>query len=113
MHRRLIDMATEKKLGPNVTYLNVDKSAKLVTVSGVLFKEGEPVNLVERLGEARAQPVLQKLAGNRYFKVAGAPDHSDANEAAEEGAATSDAANEALMAEEARIRRTQGDEAAD
>ena len=48
-------MPEEKKLGPGVVYKNPDKTNKLVTVGGVLFKEGQSVNIVEKLGEQRAQ----------------------------------------------------------
>lgn len=101
---------TEKKLGPSVTYLNPDKSAKLVTVAGVLMKEGESVNLVERLGEAKAEPVLKKLAGNKYFKVDGGPEHDF--EATTIGAPDPET-TAGVVAEEARIRARDGDEAAD
>lgn len=104
----------EKKLGPSVTYTNPDGGAKLVTVAGVLMKAGQSVNLVEKLGESGAAPILKKLSGNRYFKVDGGPDHSKEEEKGPVAAAGSvnDIAAGAV-AEEARIRSTQGDEAAD
>jgi hypothetical protein len=69
-------MADEKKLGPNVTYLGNDENDKeAVTAHGVRFKPGEAVNLNDRLGEEKAKEVLKGLAGNRFFKVDGGPDH--------------------------------------
>ena len=104
-------MAEEKKLGPNVTYTNPDKDAKMMAVSGVLLKEGESVNLEEKLGKEAAAPILKRLAKNRFFKVDGGEDH--AKKAEEQVAPPSpDQANWAL-AEEARIRKAEGDEAAD
>ena len=66
----------EKKLGPNVTYLGNDENDKTaVEAHGIRFKPGEAVNLNDRLGEEKAQGVLKGLAGNRFFKVDGGPDH--------------------------------------
>jgi hypothetical protein len=107
-------MADEKKLGPGVTYTNPDKSTKIITVAGVLFKEGQSVNLVEKIGETRAAPILKKLAGNRYFKVDGGQDHSKQEAEATpyqpsyEGTSADNAVNEAN-----RIREREGQEAAD
>jgi hypothetical protein len=110
-------MAEEKKLGPSVKYTNPDKTSKLITVAGVLIKEGESVNLVERLGEAKAAQVLKKLAGNRYFKVDGGPDHEaeekKRRELDEQGFGPEDTAAQQAITEEARIRKAEGDEAAD
>jgi hypothetical protein len=63
----------DKKLGPSVTYIDHDKSARLVTVAGVPLRDGESVNLEDALGPERAKGVLQKLAGNPYFEVQGGP----------------------------------------
>jgi len=104
-------MPEEKKLGPNITYTNPDKGAKMTSVAGVLLKEGEAVDLEKRLGKEKAAPILQKLAKNRYFKVDGGPDHSK-EEQEEAPAPNVDQANWALN-EEARIRAKEGDEAAD
>jgi len=107
-------MPEEKKLGPGVQYLNPDKTNKLVTVGGVLFKEGQSVNLVEKLGEQRAKPILEKLAKNRYFQVDGGPKHEEQPQQQQTlggGAENTTATN--AVAEEARLRATQGDEAAD
>jgi hypothetical protein len=105
-------MAEQKKLGPNVTYTNPDKTSKLMAVGDVLLKEGESVNLVEKLGEARARPILEKLARNRYFKVDGAeepkPEQGSTNVAL-----SGDSTVAMALREEARIRKEQGDEAAD
>jgi hypothetical protein len=69
-------MADEEKLGPGVTYLgNDDEDKQPVTIAGVRFKPGEEVDLVERLGEKEAQSIIKSLAGNRFFQVAGGPDH--------------------------------------
>ena len=105
-------MPEEKKLGDSVTYTNPDKGNKLMTVGGVLLKEGESVNLVEKLGEARARPIIEKLAKNRYFKVEGGEDHSQKQPPQAPGAGEEDVAALAV-AEEARIRREQGDAKAD
>lgn len=105
-------MPEEKKLGPGVTYTNPDKDAKLVTVSGILLKEGEEVNLVDRLGEAKAKPILEKLSKNRYFKVAGGPEHKPPGDVVSASSGSEDTTSLAIR-EEARIRREQGDEAAD
>ena len=105
-------MADEKqKLGPNVTYTNPDGNAKLSSIGGIVVKEGESVNLVEKLGEARANALLPKLAKNRYFKVDGGPDHKQAAES-QADTGSPELVSQALQ-EEARIRREQGDEAAD
>ena len=65
-----------EKLGPNVTFNDYNKEGtKSVSIEGVLLEDGKSVNLVEALGEARAQPLLKKLAGNPSFKVDGGPDH--------------------------------------
>lgn len=61
------------KLGPSATYTNRDGSAKAVTMQGVRFEEGKAVDLVKEIGEARAAPLLAKLANNPYFEVRGAP----------------------------------------
>ena len=66
----------EKKLGPNVTYTPDDENDKTpVTMGGVTFVPGESVNLEEMLGEQEGAKVAKKLAGNRFFKVDGGPDH--------------------------------------
>lgn len=107
-------MADEKKLGPGVTYTNPDKSTKIITVAGVLFKEGQSVNLVEKIGEVRANDILKTLAGNRYFKVDGGPDHGKqeqqqpAYQPSYEGTAA-----DAAVAEANRLREREGQEAAD
>lgn len=62
----------EKKLGPNATYRDHDKSAKVVTVGGVMFSDGKPTNVTEAIGEAKAQELLKKLSKNKYFDVDGA-----------------------------------------
>ncbi len=105
----------EKKLGPNATYTNPDKGAKLITMAGVLMKEGQSVNLVEKLGEARAAPIMKKLAGNRYFRVDGGPDHSkeEAPPPAQGSTLDVNSTASAAVAEEARLRSTQGADAAD
>ncbi len=65
----------EQKLGPNVTYIGSGEGDKTpVTMAGVRFAPGESVNLEERLGP-QGQSMLKKLAGNKYFKVDGGPDH--------------------------------------
>lgn len=70
----------EKKLGPNVTYQPEDENDKNpVTMQGVTFVPGKSVNLEDRLG-GRAEATLKKLAGNRFFKVDGGPDHKAAAE---------------------------------
>lgn len=104
-------MAEEKKLGPNVTYTNPDKGAKIMNVAGVIMKEGESVDLEKKLGKEAAAPILKKLAGNRYFKVDGGPDHSKESEEQPPGGNEDQAAW--AVTEEARIRKTEGDEAAD
>jgi hypothetical protein len=72
----MADKQEEKKLGPNVTYLGNDENDKTaVEAHGVRFKPGEAVNLEERLGEEKAKEILKGLAGNRFFKVDGGPDH--------------------------------------
>lgn len=91
-------------LGPGVTYLNPDKSAKFVGIAGVLFREGESVNLVEKLGPARAKPILQKLAGNAYFRVDGGPDHQEARQAMESRAQDEVLINDAVLREQAMRR---------
>jgi hypothetical protein len=101
----------EKKLGPNVTYTNPDKTAKMTTVAGVLLKEGQAVNLEERLGKEKSASILKKLANNPYFQVDGGPDHSKKME--EQGSAPNEEQAAWAVNEEARIRRTEGDEAAD
>lgn len=62
-------MAKEKQLGPGVTYRDLDRNAPVVVVAGVRFEDGETVDLVDELGEGRAQPLLRKLAGNHFFDV--------------------------------------------
>jgi hypothetical protein len=105
-------MADEpKKLGPNVTYTNPDKGAKMTTVAGVLLKEGQAVNLEEKLGKDKAGPILKKLANNPYFKVDGGPDHKSKEEG--EGLAPNEDQAAWAVNEEARLRKTEGDEAAD
>lgn len=85
-------MADEKepKLGPGVTYLGNDEEDKTpVSIGGIRFKPGESVNLEERLGKEAAAAQLKSLAGNRFFKVDGGPDHkatADAKAAAEQKA---------------------------
>lgn len=110
-------MAEEKKLGPSVTYTNPDKGAKLVTVAGILLKEGQSVNIVQRLGEKAAEPILKRLANSTYFKVDGGPDHAAALESQrkvdEAGVGDAEATANQAIREEARIRKEQGDEAAD
>jgi hypothetical protein len=104
-------MAEQQKLGPNITYTNPEGDAKLVNVGGVLLKEGESVNLVEKLGEATAAPLLRKFAQSPHFQVDGGPDWSQKREAQSQGPDASTAAY--AQQEEQRIRRTQGDDAAD
>jgi hypothetical protein len=103
-------MAEEKKLGPSVTYTNPDKGAKMITVAGVLMKEGQAVNLEEKLGKERAAPLLKKLANNRYFSVQGGPDHKDDQD---QPAGPDDDQAAWAVNEEAKIRARDGDEAAD
>ena len=75
----------EQKLGPNVTYLGANEEDKTpVTIGNVRFKPGESVNLEERLGEEEAKTQLKALAGNRFFKVDGGPDHKQQREKAQE-----------------------------
>jgi hypothetical protein len=105
------DTKPAEKLGPNATYLNIEGSAKIVTFQGVMFKEGESVNLEEKLGKDRAQAALKKLAGNPHFQVDGGPDRKKEAEAKDE--AVDPEVQKHVIAEEARIRREQGDEAAD
>jgi hypothetical protein len=105
-------MAEEKKLGPGITYTNPDKTSKIVTVAGVLLKEGQSVNLVEKLGEKQAQPILNKLAKNRYFQVDGGPKHEEQEQTVTSGGGGPTAADNAVI-EAQRIRASQGDEAAD
>jgi len=70
-------MAEEKKLGPNVTYQGQQEEDKTpLNMAGVRFEPGKSVNLEDRLGKEQAQRILKKLAGNRYFKVDGGPDHA-------------------------------------
>lgn len=64
-------MAKEKKLGPHVTYHDLAGDAPVVTVAGVRFEDGDKIDLVEEIGENRAEPVLAKLAGNHFFDVEG------------------------------------------
>jgi hypothetical protein len=104
-------MPEEKKLGDSVTYTNPDRGNKLMTVAGVLLKEGESVNLVEKLGESRARPIIDKLAKNRFFKVEGGEDHQQKQQ--EQPSQTDDEIAQQAVAEEARIRREQGDAKAD
>lgn len=103
-------MAEQQKLGPNVTYTNPDHDAKLVTIAGVLLKEGESVNLEERLGAAQAAPIFKKLAGSRHFKVDGGQDWSQQKPPTSQPGQTGPAF---AQLEEARLRKTEGDEAAD
>lgn len=71
-------MAKEKKqLGPSATYHNLDGTAPTVTVAGVVFTDGEAVDVIDELGETRGAAVLAKLAGNHFFDV----DNSDADHA--------------------------------
>jgi hypothetical protein len=80
-------MADEKKIGPNVTYVGNDENDKQgVSMLGLRFQPGEKVNLVEKLGQTRAAPVLQKLLGNLYFKVDGGPDRKPVKAQVEEAA---------------------------
>lgn len=75
----------EQKLGPNVTYLGANEDDKTpVTIGSVRLKPGESVNLEERLGAAEAETQLKALAGNRFFKVDGGPDHKAQQEKAAE-----------------------------
>jgi aconitase B len=106
-------MPEERKLGPGVKYLNLDKSAKLVTVAGVLFKEGQDVNLEEKLGKERAQQVLKQLAKNRFFQVQGGPDQKEYAQEQLRQATSEESTAHLAIAEEARIRARDGDEAAD
>ena len=101
----------EKKLGPNVTYTNPDQGAKMTTVAGVLLKEGQAVNLEEKLGKDKAAPILKKLSKNRYFKVDGGEDHS--KEEQSQAPSPNEAQSAWAVQEEARIRSAEGDEAAD
>lgn len=64
-------MAKDKQLGPGVIYYNLAGDAPVVTIAGVTFADGETVDLVDELGEARARPVLEKLSGNHFFDVEG------------------------------------------
>jgi hypothetical protein len=105
-------MADEKKLGPGIVYTNPDKSTPLMTVAGVLLREGKSVNLVEKLGEARATPILQKLAKVRFFKVDGGPDHQKVEAQPQVNNDVDSTANNAVR-EAARIRESQGAEAAE
>ena len=67
-----------KTLGPQATYRNLDGSAKRVTVAGVTFTDGKPINVIAELGDKRGAELLQKLAGNHFFDVEGSKaDHSD------------------------------------
>ena len=68
------------KLGPGVTYNPPEGHAKIVQMRGVTFKAGEQVDLAKELGEKEAQPMLQKLAGNPFFQVAGGPEHEPLQE---------------------------------
>lgn len=73
-------LEAEKELGPSVTYHNLDGSAKYTSVGGLALEDGKSVNFVEKLGPARAKPLLQKLAGNHFFTVDGGPDHKELRE---------------------------------
>jgi len=64
----------EQKLGPNVTYNPPEGEPETTEVGGVPMVKGEAVNVVDLLGEARANTLLAKLAGNSFFKVDGGPD---------------------------------------
>jgi hypothetical protein len=104
----------EKKLGPSVTYLgNDDDDKQAVEAHGVRFKPGESVNLNDRLGEAKAAEVLKGLAGNRFFKVDGGPDHKAEEKKRQEAvqkeaeAALKDA-EEANQTQAERDRKKQG-----
>jgi hypothetical protein len=92
----------EQKLGPNVTYVGGGEEDKqAVTMMGIRFKPGESVNLEERLGKQQSAAVLQKLAGNQYFKVDGGPDHQKTKEEREKAdeKASADAQKEAEEAQ--------------
>ena len=75
-------MAEEQKVGPNATYVGED--AQSVTMQGVTFERNKAVNVVDLLGEEKGKRVLQKLAGNQFFKVDGGPDHAKAKKLREE-----------------------------
>lgn len=89
-------------LGPKVTYRgNHPNDKRSVVMAGVVFKPGQPVNLIKELGEAKAKPILQKLAGNTFFAVDGGPDWTAAYDAAVAGYVeheASEEADEALIA---------------
>lgn len=78
----------EKKLGPGVTYHNLDGSAPVVTLAGsVRVEDGDTVDLIDELGETNGRALLNKLAGNPYFDVEGSDaDHEDARETIAEAA---------------------------
>ena len=69
-------MADEQKLGPNATYIGED--SEHVVMHDVTFERNKSVNVVDLLGEEKGKKVLQKLAGNQFFKVDGGPDHAKA-----------------------------------
>lgn len=94
----------EKKLGPNATYLNPDGDVKKIEMGGVTFHENEPVNLNDMLGEEAAKPMLQKLAGNKHFKVDGGPDHAKQAEAKAKAEAKEKERDEKEKAEEDKER---------
>jgi hypothetical protein len=109
-------MADEKKLGPNVTYVDKDKDGtKSVTVDGVFLEAGKATNIVEALGEARAAPILKKLSGNPYFKVDGGPDHQAEDKKKQEFEKQQEERRRQLQDEESKRRqdeeRAKSDEA--
>ena len=94
-------MADEKKLGPSATYLgNFEGDKQSVTMAGVFFKPGKSVDLIKELGATRGQAMIDKLAGNTFFKVDGGPDHAAAKEA-----------REAALAEAGEYRQQEAEDA--
>ena len=87
-------MAEDKKVGPSATYVGEDSNA--VTVQGVVFERNKSVNVLDLLGPERGQKVLDKLAGNQFFKVDGGPDHEKRKKEREE---------QAKRLEEERVKR--------
>src|SRR4051812_25597481 len=102
---------TETKLGPSVTYTNPTHDAKLVTIAGVLLREGQSVNLEEQLGAVRAAPILKKLSQNTHFQVEGGPDWSKVKAPAQ--VREDPGVINAAQREEPRLRQVEGDDAAD
>lgn len=59
----------------SVTYLDRDDTRGVITYRGVKFKPGQTLDLADFLAPKEAREAAHKLLGNRYFKVAGGPDH--------------------------------------